>query len=654
MDPAPGHLLEACRDVLEAALAEAQTAWGAFALPLERFAARAAAHVERRLERAGTEVSPAAARDVLRRTARADLALAVACDEGVAGAWEVLARGAPPPARRSRAQARPRRRRRRGARVRRARGTGAAGHVERRAHAARDLRRDGQPLRVVRGDPGPAPGAHARTRDRSARRSPWRRSGNAPAAARTTIPRTCCATPNGRGRFERTLRTAWTALTGRERLALAYRFLDGVPQTAIARVLGISEPHTSRLVTGAVAKLEAAVVAEVGAEGGGTRLWAALADAVRKNLVSTSAVAPLPDGRRPAPRGDPMTTDDDTAAESVTRHVAGDGATATCPDGNLLAGFAERTLTVAETEAVATHASGCAACRSTLVDLAAALGRGGRRRHTRRARAVPRAGPRGVDEEPCARTACGGPQALRGRRARARGSRRGDLGACPRAQRDSAARPRTTPGGGRTRPRGGAAAARGLRAARAGRDRTSRRRRSSAAASASSRRRTSCSPGRPTFRWLPVGGVTRYEVRLAKDGGATLFTRTSETPALDYPADVPALEPGGRYVWTVAVEAVLGGRTEARRTFAVATPETSAKFAASTRALAEHAPEDLVDLLAAHWALRHDLVAEAERFASAYSAKQRSDALGMRTLLHVWRRQGVPEGQTGPRAPGSR
>ena len=288
-------LLETCRDLLEAALAEARTAWGPFDLSPERFAERVQRHVTRRLERSGTAPGPTAARDVLRRTARADLALAAACDEGAPGAWEALARGLLP------------------------RLTGLA---RKRGRAEADAEALASDVLSELTMPVTWSGARtllgtfdgtgslfawcavilvrrlARTHQRETKREAVAASAHEERArgAAGDDPAHVLREAEDARRFESTLRAAWAGLTGRERLALAYRFLDGVPQTAIARVLGISEPHTSRLVTGAVAKLRAAVVAEVGAESGGARLWAALADAVRRNLVSTSASSPLPGG----------------------------------------------------------------------------------------------------------------------------------------------------------------------------------------------------------------------------------------------------------------------------------------------------------------------------------------------------------------------
>jgi RNA polymerase sigma factor (sigma-70 family) len=295
------ELLGTCRDLLEGALAEARTVWGAFDLPVERFAARADVHLARRLERAGTARAPAAARDLLRRTARADLALAVACDEGAPGAWEALAGGLLP----------------RLTGLARKRGRAEA---DSEALAADVLAELSMPVswsgaRTLLGTFDGTGSLFAWCAvilvRRLARAHEREKKHEAVAAAAqqerarsgpSDDPADLLRDAEDAGRFERTLRTAWAALTGRERLALAYRFLDGVPQTAIARVLGISEPHTSRLVTGAVAKLRAAVLAEVGGGGGGARLWAALADAVRRNLVSTSASSPLPggSGSRPA------------------------------------------------------------------------------------------------------------------------------------------------------------------------------------------------------------------------------------------------------------------------------------------------------------------------------------------------------------------
>ena len=145
---------------------------------------------------------------------------------------------------------------------------------------------------------------------------------------------------------------------------------------------------------------------------------------------------------------------------------------------------------------------------------------------------------------------------------------------------------------------------------------------------------------RPTFRRRAGGGAASMEVSVAPVGGAALWTRTATGDALPYPADAPALEPGGRYAWTAATDAALGGRTTATRRFAVASPAEAAAFARAAAAIDARGPRDVRALLAAHWALRHELYEEARRLAEEHARLHPHDAEGIETLRAVRRRLG--------------
>ena len=56
-----------------------------------------------------------------------------------------------------------------------------------------------------------------------------------------------------------TLRTAFRALSGREKQILTLRFYEGKTQMEVAKVLGISQAQVSRLEKGAIASMRKAV-----------------------------------------------------------------------------------------------------------------------------------------------------------------------------------------------------------------------------------------------------------------------------------------------------------------------------------------------------------------------------------------------------------
>jgi hypothetical protein len=57
--------------------------------------------------------------------------------------------------------------------------------------------------------------------------------------------------------------------------------------------------------------------------------------------------------------------------------------------------------------------------------------------------------------------------------------------------------------------------------------------------------------GRPSLAWPAVTGATAYRVRLLDAEGKELWTETTKTPALPYPARRKALDHGDTYTWQV-------------------------------------------------------------------------------------------------------
>jgi RNA polymerase sigma factor (sigma-70 family) len=276
------------------ALAEARRTWGPFALPLERFVARAEAVVARRLAREGKEPTPAARADVIGRTARVDLALAVACEDGASGAWEALHGRLLP--------------RLSGLARKRGRSDVDAEALASDVLSEMALPPGGSsPARTLLGTFDGTGSLFGWSAVILVRRLSRLRPALLPPQAPeppALDPATVFGDADDARRFDLALRGAWDALSGRERLALAWRYLDGRSQVEIARRLRLSPPRVSRVVTGAVEKLRAALE-HVDPDGrADPRLWATLADAVRRHLAPTSAAAPLPGqaGPRPAAR----------------------------------------------------------------------------------------------------------------------------------------------------------------------------------------------------------------------------------------------------------------------------------------------------------------------------------------------------------------
>jgi RNA polymerase sigma factor (sigma-70 family) len=103
-------------------------------------------------------------------------------------------------------------------------------------------------------------------------------------------------------RLARRLRDAWDELPPRWRLALALRFVQGLPGAEIARLLGVGAPRVTRIVEAAIAKLRASLkpdTAEPAAPPPATLRALLAAELARLAAVEL----PLAGGRDPAAPG---------------------------------------------------------------------------------------------------------------------------------------------------------------------------------------------------------------------------------------------------------------------------------------------------------------------------------------------------------------
>ncbi|MCI0589664.1 MAG: hypothetical protein L0323_22845 [Planctomycetes bacterium] len=140
---------------------------------------------------------------------------------------------------------------------------------------------------------------------------------------------------------------------------------------------------------------------------------------------------------------------------------------------------------------------------------------------------------------------------------------------------------------------------------------------------------------RPTFRWTAGAGEAEREIVLRAAGGAVVHRLRAPASPLEYPADAPALEPGGQYSWS------LSGADE--RAFAVETGEERGAFESAVAIIRSQAPAAIRDLLIAHLALRRGLLGEAEKAALDYGEAAPAEPVGRETLALVLRRLGHSE-----------
>ena len=133
-----------------------------------------------------------------------------------------------------------------------------------------------------------------------------------------------------------------------------------------------------------------------------------------------------------------------------------------------------------------------------------------------------------------------------------------------------------------------------------------------------------------------------YDVAVFSSDG-TLWRAAAAGTALDYPADAPPLQPGRTYSWEVSFRGGPFGDDTAQRSFTVASAEKRRSFEETMRAIEANAPRGLADLLKAHFAIRENAYAEAERAARAFVADNPEDRVGRETLYQALELIGASE-----------
>jgi DNA-directed RNA polymerase specialized sigma24 family protein len=283
---APSRPLHEHEPALRRFFEEGRAEYGALPLGFEAFAGRVLALTARRL--AGVPALEARVRQALQTVAGRDLYLAIACDLGVPGSWETLSRRFLP-----RLKA-----------LLRRRGSSAREAEELTRELPGDLvappasRRDRTTIGSFDGT-GTLffwmAGVVLRRRAQRARShaaAPPEAEGGAPAYPPVASgPVELAEHAEFVALFARDFERAWRALTSRETLALLYKYRDGLPQTVIARLLGIGEPRVSRLIAKALTRLRHSLerVWSERSPGPGAGPWSSLRQVVERRLATYGA-----------------------------------------------------------------------------------------------------------------------------------------------------------------------------------------------------------------------------------------------------------------------------------------------------------------------------------------------------------------------------
>jgi|GEM_PF-3284861 len=144
----------------------------------------------------------------------------------------------------------------------------------------------------------------------------------------------------------------------------------------------------------------------------------------------------------------------------------------------------------------------------------------------------------------------------------------------------------------------------------------------------------------PTFRWSATA-ASPFAVVVADGDGQEVWSRTSDTATLPYPTDAAPLA-AGAYVLEVSARGPLG-ETTATRAFRVAGDADRAAWARIVLAAEVAVPEaDLRDVVLAHAAARRALWLEAEVRAARAALRPAADAVARDTWAWVRRTLGRP------------
>lgn len=146
---------------------------------------------------------------------------------------------------------------------------------------------------------------------------------------------------------------------------------------------------------------------------------------------------------------------------------------------------------------------------------------------------------------------------------------------------------------------------------------------------------------KPRFRWKPSGRAQVHTLELKGADGHVAWTQRIDGVGAAFPADQADLPRGSAWRWSVSAKRSTGPVTGSLE-FRVASAAEAERFEAAERAIRAAAPA-VADLLLAHFALRQDLLEEAERAAEAYAEAHPGDAAGAEVRAHVRARLGLEE-----------
>ena len=149
---------------------------------------------------------------------------------------------------------------------------------------------------------------------------------------------------------------------------------------------------------------------------------------------------------------------------------------------------------------------------------------------------------------------------------------------------------------------------------------------------------------RPDFAWEGTPGAQGYSVELMRADGTPLWRIETPDEGNAYPEAEVELEPGAKYLWTVTASGVLGESSESR-VFSVATVEKRKGFEEALAEIRARSEPSIAELLAAHFATRNELYAEAEEAARRAWTSDPDDAACAETLAHVLRILGASEAE---------
>lgn len=147
---------------------------------------------------------------------------------------------------------------------------------------------------------------------------------------------------------------------------------------------------------------------------------------------------------------------------------------------------------------------------------------------------------------------------------------------------------------------------------------------------------------RPSLRWESPQGSGRVSVSMRSADGSVVFDEAVDGQTLAYPESAASLVSGTSYEWSITD---LRGLSSSERAFRVADEAERDRFMAGLRTIRARATPELAELLCAHFALRRNVLAEAEAAARRALARDAQDRVARETLYQVLVRLGSAEAE---------